>query len=82
MGTLLEELKAYFRATPREQVLKDWAKTERFDSLGPTIDEFFLQNELYRLSKGFEIKPEYRELEYINNYKKSEDFFGLFFIFG
>ncbi len=47
MGNMLEELKKYFETTPREKVLEDWAKTEAFDQVGPTMDEFLTQTRLY-----------------------------------
>lgn len=40
MERLLEKVKQYFANTPREQVEKDWAKTEEYDNIGPTIKEF------------------------------------------
>lgn len=43
MSTILEEMKAYFEATPREQVLKEWAESSKFDDVGPTIEEFLNQ---------------------------------------
>lgn len=42
MDSILDRLKEYFKNTPREQVLKDWAKvkeaTKNMNS--PTIHEF------------------------------------------
>lgn len=38
---LLEDLREYFRNTPREKVLKAWEKSKEFDKVGPTVDEFF-----------------------------------------
>jgi hypothetical protein len=40
MKTFVEELKQYFEVTPREKVLTDWAKTEEFDNVGPTVETF------------------------------------------
>lgn len=40
MSTLLENLKKYFAETPREQVLKDWESSKKFDKVGPTVKEF------------------------------------------
>lgn len=37
---LLEELKRYLETTPREEVLKTWAKSEKYDKVGPTVDEY------------------------------------------
>lgn len=41
MNNLLEDLKKYFRDTPREKVMKDWAESENLDAVGPNVDEFF-----------------------------------------
>ena len=40
MDKFIEDLKKYFDNTPREKVLEDWAKSESFDDIGPTMDEF------------------------------------------
>lgn len=37
---LIEDLKKYFETTPKETVLENWAKSETFDEIGPTMDEF------------------------------------------
>jgi hypothetical protein len=38
--TMLEQLKTYLETTPRDQILADWAKTEKYDKVGPTVDQF------------------------------------------
>jgi hypothetical protein len=38
--TMLEQLKTYLETTPRDQILADWAKTEEYDKVGPTVDQF------------------------------------------
>ncbi|MBS7787654.1 hypothetical protein KIH23_10125 [Flavobacterium sp. CYK-55] len=40
MNNILEDLKSYFRETPREKVLKDWNGLDYLDEVGPTVDEF------------------------------------------
>ncbi len=40
MKNLVEELKRYFETTPQDKILEDWAKTEKYDKVGPTCDEF------------------------------------------
>lgn len=37
---ILQDLKDYFKNTPREQVEKDWAETEKYDKVGRTVFEF------------------------------------------
>jgi hypothetical protein len=39
-----EELKEYFKNTPKKKVLEDWEKSKEFDSVGPTIGEFLGEN--------------------------------------
>jgi hypothetical protein len=43
MNNFFEDLKTYFEVTPREKVLEDWAKSEEFDKVGLTVEDF-LQN--------------------------------------
>ena len=40
-SNFFEELKNYFKTTPKEKVLEDWAKSDEFDnvSIGETIEE-------------------------------------------
>ncbi len=40
MSNLLEEMDKYFKETPKEKVLEDWAKSEKYDSVGITVNEF------------------------------------------
>lgn len=40
MSTLLEDLKKYFKETPQEKIISDWAKSEKYDEVGPPINEF------------------------------------------
>ena len=37
---MLEELKRYFRETPKEEVLRQWEETKDLDEVGPTVEEF------------------------------------------
>ena len=37
---LLEELKAYFENTPREQIIADWKKTKGYEEVDITADDF------------------------------------------
>jgi hypothetical protein len=36
MSNFLDELKKYFESTPQNKILEDWAKSERYDEIGPT----------------------------------------------
>jgi hypothetical protein len=38
--TLTEMLKDYFAKTPLAQVKKDWEKSQEYDKVGPTFDEY------------------------------------------
>lgn len=40
MSTLLEDLRKYFSETPQEKIKSDWAKSEKYDSVGPPVDEY------------------------------------------
>ena len=49
MKTLLESLKLYFQKNSREQIEKDWAELEKFDKVGPTVEEFFSQSKFFSM---------------------------------
>lgn len=40
MNNRLEELKKYFRETPREKVMSDWKATQKNFRRGPSVKEF------------------------------------------
>ena len=66
MSIILEELKRYFQDTPQEKILSDWAELEKYDQVGPTIQEFkkvtryFFEYDNYILSKKWKIGKSYR----------------------
>jgi hypothetical protein len=37
---IFENLKEYYKTTPRKKVLQDWNKSAHLDKVGPTVDEF------------------------------------------
>jgi hypothetical protein len=47
MSNFFEELKKYFEITPQSKILKDWEKSAEFDSVGPTVEEFLHNTNLY-----------------------------------
>jgi hypothetical protein len=48
MKTYLDELKQYFENTPRDQVLKDFAKYDTEENnVGPTVTEFLMGCQFY-----------------------------------
>jgi hypothetical protein len=47
MSNFLDELKKYFESTPQNKILEDWAKSERYDEIGPTVEEFIRNSQLY-----------------------------------
>lgn len=47
MSNFFEELKKYFEITPQNKVLEDWAKSEEFDKIGPTVEEFIRSTQMY-----------------------------------
>lgn len=36
----IEELKSYLKNTPREEIQKEWDKTQQYDEIGPTVKDF------------------------------------------
>ena len=36
----VEDLKRYFEETPKEQLDKDWKELEKWNDVGPTVDEY------------------------------------------
>ena len=59
MSNILEELKRYFQHSSQEKILNDWAELEKYDEVGPTIQEFkkvnqyFFKYDNYILSESF-----------------------------
>jgi hypothetical protein len=47
MNTILEDLKLYFQSNSKEQIISDWAESEKYNSIGPKIDEFIEQTIYY-----------------------------------
>lgn len=41
--SILEQLKEYFKNTPREEIEKNWKAFEEYNTIGPTIDNFLEQ---------------------------------------
>lgn len=44
-NNFLEELKEYFRTTSKEKILEDWNKSQGYDKVGPTVDNFLNKKE-------------------------------------
>lgn len=76
MKTLFENLKFYFETNSREKIEKDWAATQKYDSIGPKIDEFLYQSiffyETEKRNSYWEFSCKY---EIIDNPKFASDFF-------
>lgn len=47
MSTLLEDLRRYFKETPQHQIESDWAKSEKYNSVGPPVNEFIESSRKY-----------------------------------
>ncbi len=47
MSNFFEELKKYFENTPHDKIVADWAKSEEFDKVGPTVEEFLISSQQY-----------------------------------
>lgn len=77
MSKMLEKLDAYFKNTPREQILKDWAETEKFDKVGPTIHELVEHLETYfKIPK----QDEYERNKLYNLIIENPEFSGFFYL--
>lgn len=50
---LAENMREYLKNTPRDQVLKAWAKSEKFDSVCPTVDQFLIHSK--RVGRRFRL---------------------------
>ncbi|WP_264509970.1 hypothetical protein [Flavobacterium sp. N1719] len=52
MNNILEDLKKYFRDTPREKVMKDWSETKNeAPKGGPTLRKYLEASKIYYRSK-------------------------------
>jgi len=47
MNNFFEELQKYFEVTPQEKILEDWAKSAEFDKIGPTVEQFLKNTQMY-----------------------------------
>jgi hypothetical protein len=48
MKDFFEKLVQYLEQTPKDQILKDWEDTKEFDEIGPTVEEFLANTNLYQ----------------------------------
>lgn len=74
MNTILDEVRNYFKKTPREKVLKDWQESSNFDDVGPTAEEFLNQDLFIVNLITSELN---RNVKFIKKYPNQ---FGVFFI--
>ena len=76
MKTVLEALRFYFQNTSAEQISLDWADTEKYDVVGPKIDDFLYQSKVFYET---ETRNSYWEFncknEILENPKFASDFF-------
>jgi hypothetical protein len=77
MNNFFEDLKKYFETTSQEKILEDWSKSEEFDKIGPTVEEFLINSQHYSvLSKD----PLSGFLQNIYKQPKPEVLFGFSFL--
>ncbi len=78
MSNFFEDLKRYFKTTPKEEILRVWEKSIQMDSVGVTVEEFLMSshNYYYRFSSV----PNKNCIKYLNNNLKPEVNFGFFYI--
>lgn len=71
----LAALKQYFEKTPRSKVLEDWAKSESFDSIGPTIEDYIAQSQYFKAHSETPTSWENQVINNIENPKITSGFF-------
>lgn len=49
MNNFFEDLKQYLDNTPQHVIEETWKKTEAFDKIGPTVEDFFKNTEQYSI---------------------------------
>ncbi len=64
MNTILENLKLYFQSNSKEQIISDWAESEKYNSIGSKIDEFIEQTIYHH---KIENNNEFWEFNSLNN---------------
>jgi len=54
MSDIVDALKKYFAETPREQIMEDWAKSEKYDNVGIPVNDFLAAQEegMYLIKDG------------------------------
>ncbi len=57
MGKLLEGLKSYFQNNSKEQILKDWAKTEEYDKTEIKEDTKTVESRANDYAKSYQDRP-------------------------
>ena len=58
MSNILEDLEKYFQETPQEQIMKDWAESEKYDHIGPSVEEFMKNTKLFFKLEENDLLPE------------------------
>lgn len=66
MNNYLDDLIKYLKETPRETILKEWAKSEDFDNIGPTFNDFIRNTEFFAFDNKLNSPPSIA-IESINN---------------
>lgn len=77
MKTVIEALKSYFENMSSEQVKNDWLETEKYDSVGPKIDEFLNQSKVFYET---EVRNSYWEFSCLNEILENPKFASDFFL--
>jgi len=78
MSTILEKLKLYYQNNSAEKIKNDWVEFERYDKIGPTINEFLDQTIYHHKIEHQEEFWKFNTLyEITTNPKFSSDFFLL-----
>ncbi|MBE7653948.1 hypothetical protein [Tenacibaculum finnmarkense] len=71
MTTILENLKLYFQNNSKEQIKKDWSESEKYNGIGPKIDDFIEQTIYHHKIKN---NKDFWEITSLNNITKNPKF--------
>ncbi len=71
MKTLLDSLKLYFEKNSESKILNDWNEFEKFDKVGPKINDFLLQTKIFY---ELEVASSYWEFNNLNELTKNPKF--------
>ncbi|WP_272151384.1 hypothetical protein [Tenacibaculum aiptasiae] len=76
MNPLLESLRSYFQNNSIDKIREDWEKYEKYDEIGPSVEEYLCHSEKHNKLNYYAYSLENSLLENkIENPKFASDFF-------